>query len=125
MSDIMRAAADACPGDTPHSRATVAASERLTIPTDMRGKFCAFSAEGQDVFVRFGTATDLEVSATAVSTVDTEVLTAAATTPHIHVPAGTTVQIRLQRTWTKMAHISPSTGGYFRFGLAQGGFGAD
>jgi hypothetical protein len=125
MSDILRWASDACPGDVPHARATVSTSERLLIPDDMRGKFCTFTAEGTDVWIRFGTSDTLAVSRTAVSTVSSEVLTADTTAAHVHIPSGTTMSFRLQAGWTRLAHISTATSGYFRFGLAQGAFGAD
>lgn len=123
-SDILRRAADFTVG-VPHARNTVTTSERLSIPEDMRGQFCVFMAEGQDVWIRFGTAADLAVSRTARSTESSEALTADTTAAHLHVPKESMVSIRLQSGWTRMAHVSAATGGAFRFAPAQGGFGAD
>lgn len=122
-STIERMAADACLGADPHALATSATSRCLTIPAAMRGKFCVFQAEGSDVWIRFGTASDLAVSATAVSTVNDGALTAVATCAHVHIPAGVTLGFRLDPSWTRMADISADTSGYFRFGVAQGAFG--
>jgi hypothetical protein len=126
-SQLERMAADACPGDTPYCLATTATAngQRITIPAEMVGKFCWFGAQTLDVFIRFGTGS-LQVDATQVTTLSSEdVDVAGAKVPHLFVPAGSVVHWRLDAGWTKMCHISSGTSGFFRFGLAQGHFGAE
>lgn len=124
---LLEAALDACPGDNPYALATVATAAVIKIPDAMIGKFCSFAAETKDVWIRFGTADTVSVDTTAVSTVDgtTKALTVDGDEPHLYVPAGQEVQRRLDAGWTHFAHISAATGGYLRFGVCQGHYGAE
>jgi hypothetical protein len=125
MSDTINRMADDVAIGTPHSRATVTTHEVLTIPAEMVGKYCFFAAQTTDVFIRFGTDANVEASISAVSTVSATVLSAVATVAHLYVPAGSERHIRLKSAWTHMAHESADALGFFRFGLAQGQYGAD
>lgn len=120
MSQIERAAADACPSGDPYAVATVTSSTRYTIPDAMAGKFCWFQAVTSDVAVRFG-GSSVDVAISARSSVSTEALTAEGSEPHLYLVAGApAMSVRLDASWTKMAHISADTSGVFRFGPAQG-----
>lgn len=123
---LIGAATDAAPSGTPYERNTVTSAELLVIPSALRGKFVRFSAETSDVFIRFGTSDSVTVAASAVSTEDgSGNLTGAATTPHLHLPAGQSEQFRLRADWTHLAHISADTSGKLRLCLWQGAFGAE
>lgn len=124
---ILHVAADACPGDTPYCLPTTATAngQRITIPTEMRGQFCWFGAQGFDVWVRFGIAADtIQVDQTQDTTLTGEAVNVAgAKVPHLYIPAGAVIHWRLQVAWDKLVHISTGTTGKFRFGLATGGYG--
>ena len=117
-----RMADDNSPEEDFHALGTVTTGDGqlLTIPTDMRGAFCSFAAETEDVFVRFGTSDAVDVDETAVSAVNATVLTSHADTPQLYIPAGQERHIRVKASWTHMCHKSPATGGFFRFGLSTG-----
>lgn len=124
---LLNEAADACPGDNSYERQTVTSAEVCAIPSDMVGKFCRFSAETSDVWIRFGTSDAVTVDATQVSARDndTKELTPHAATAHLHIVAGTSEQFRLQGDWTHLAHISADTSGLLRFAVWQGAKGSD
>lgn len=124
-ADIRLLAADACPGDSAYQRPTTATAAVLEIPAAMRGKFVRFSAETSDVYIRFGTSVSVNVDNTADSTVASNALTEDTTTPHLHVVAGQSEQLRLQAAWTHFAHISADANGKLRFALWTGSNGAD
>ena len=117
-----RMADDNSPEEGFHALATTAAADgqRIEIPADMIGKFCAFAAETKDVWIRFEGAGTVDVDETAVSTVAAEVPTAVAKVPQVYIPAGTERHLRLKASWTHFAHISAATGGVLRFGLQTG-----
>lgn len=123
MSQIQIMEADVCPGDDAYALDTSTSSTRVEIPAEMRGKFCVFVAEDAAAHVRFGDAT-VTVDASARSTLDGEALTPDGDEPHISVPAGGEIHRRLQGGWTHLAFVAAEAGA-IRFGVAQGGFGAD
>lgn len=121
-STIERKAADVSPG-TPYSIPTVSTEDgqRIAIPEDMRGKFCAFAARTLDVAIRFGGA-DVEVDPAAASTVSEGAITVAgAKIPHLRLVAGAAPEhFRLRHEWTHFAHISSGTTGALDLGSWQG-----
>jgi hypothetical protein len=124
MSSVERMAADISYG-TPYARATVTAHEVIEIPSAERGKFWHFHAETSDVWIRFGTSASVEVDPSARSTLNTATLSASGKEAHLHVAAGATEPVRLDKAWTHFAHESADTSGVLRFGPAQGSFGAE
>ncbi len=117
MSSIERMAADLAPGNA-YQRPTTTTAERVEIPVEMIGAFAIFAAQTADAFIRFGGAT-VDVAAAADSSLESEELTAAATTAHLHVPAGQERRRRLRKSWTHFAHVGAASG-VLRFGAAQG-----
>lgn len=110
---------------TPHARATVTTAELLVIPSGWAGKYvkfasCAGSGAAVDIAIRFGDATAVPVIADR-SAIDVDgVLTADVNVPHTLVMAGTEQRLRLDPSWTHLAHISAATTGCLRFALATG-----
>lgn len=125
--DITREAAEVRPPIESgfHCRATVTSSERWAIPSAWRGHYVTFQAEGVAVFLLFGGAS-VAASASAVSTLSTEVLTAVATASllipangerHIYVPTtGEAAAI------THLAHIAAATTGFLRAYRSSGAY---
>lgn len=117
-------AATRIPG-TPHARTTVTTAELLEIPTEMLGNYCyfqaAFGSATIDVAIRFGTSAAMGAVAIADRDVlNTATLAADVNVPHILVVAGTTVEVRLDPSWTHLSHISAATTGTLRFGSLEG-----
>lgn len=101
-------------------RATVTTAEVWAIPAAWVGRFVRFDAETQDVYIRFGTADTVSVSASSTSSLASAVLTAAGTEPHLIVRAGTFVDERIDAQWTHLAHISDATDGLLAAALKSG-----
>ena len=124
-----RSAADLGYTGPAHALATVATTTRIAIPDDWDNRFVDFSAEGLDVWIRFGDG-GVEVDKADVSTVAAEALTEVDDTPHLHIPAGTTKPVLIRKgaamtavgetTQTHFAHISTGTTGYLRMVLSTG-----
>lgn len=124
MSKVIEQAHDMVPGTKPYQLATVttANGQRVQIPAEMKNAYCVFSAEGFDVWIRFGDGT-VQVIPTAAgdSALASEVLTEDAQTPHLHIPAGQERHRRLPGgLYTHFAHVSTAATGKFRFGRLNG-----
>ena len=119
-------AADFVPGDVAYQVPTTVTAEVIALPAAYLNRFWTFSAETQDVYIRFGGSyAGVDVDNTADSTVTggTGVLTEDTTTPHLHIPAGTEKSRRLPPSVTHFAHISAATGGKLRFAPTTGAAG--
>lgn len=96
---------------TRYARDTVTTAELLVVPVTHRNKIWIFQAEGQDVYIAFGTAA-VVASKTQRSAIDGSGNLTADGKETMHVPAGTSIE-RLVTT-THLSHISGATGGVLR-----------
>lgn len=122
MSTPERQAADYRLG-IPYALATVTSAERVALPSGLGpgDGHVWWSAEGEDVFVRFGD-DEVTVAADGVSTVtDGAITDAGDDVAHLHLVAGAApIMPKLPAGATHFAHISAATGGFLRFGEATG-----
>lgn len=95
-----------------YARDTVTTAELLVVPTAHRNKVWLLQAEGQDVYVAFGTDA-VVASKTQRSTKDGSGNLTADGKETMHIPSGTSIERLI--TTTHMSHISGATGGVFRF----------
>lgn len=121
----------------PYCRATVTSAEVVVIPDAWHGRVVDFCAEGSDVWIRFGDS-GVSVNRTATGGASSPVVLAEnaspGTTPHLHIPAGTTRPVFIRKgatmtaagevTQTHFAHISANTTGFLRMTDSTGNGGS-
>lgn len=111
---------------TPHSRASDTTAEVLAIPTDWIGRFVMLHADAGSgasvaIAVRFGTSASMTVPVIATHSGGTPpALTADDAVPHVVLKADERIRVRLDPSWTHLAHIAGATTGRLRFALASG-----
>lgn len=104
-----------------YQRANVATAEACICPTAWLGKFVEFSAQGADVYIRFGTSGSVTVDFTTASArTGTTVLAATTSGPHLIIPAGQSKHERVPSTCTHFAHIASAASGSI-FGVLSTG----
>jgi hypothetical protein len=99
---------------------TTANGQLIALPAGWAGKYVDFTAIGQDVFIRFGTDTSVQVATTATTVGGAGALTHTGKEPHLPIPAGTTRPERIGSTITHFAHVSGATGGKLYVSLSTG-----
>lgn len=121
-STIERNAADVQRAGDVFIRSHVASAEVNKTPTAWLGQYVEFCAMGADLYIRFGTADTVTVDFTTASALDggTKVLTAAASGPHLIVPAGTSKHERIKKTMLYFAHIASAASGRWTATLSVG-----
>lgn len=115
-----------------HALATVttANGQLVAIPSAWDNQYVDFTAEGVDVWIRFGDS-GVQVDRTGVTTMSGAALqTENAKAAHLYIPAGTTRSVLIRKdatmtasgetTLTHFAHISTATSGYLRMTVSTG-----
>lgn len=113
LSSLEQKSLDVAPPRTVYVKATIATSQRITIPAALIGKFVTFQAETSAVFIKFGTGA-VTVSATAPSTGSPPAIAADATSG-ARIGPGEKLEVKLSSTDTDFAHISADANGFLRF----------
>lgn len=119
--EAIRKAADATMNLNQYALTTSVAGEVVKIPADCIGNFMDFQAEGEAVYVRFGTDENMDVpDLTAVSTLDGDLLPSAVTGGCYFIPADCTIGPRVPNGATHFAHRSAAATGILRFSNSTG-----
>lgn len=120
-AEVVRRAADATMNLTQYALQTSIAGEVVKIPTDCLDNFMDFQAEGEAVYVRFGTSASMDVpDLTALSTLDGSLNPSAVTGGCYFIPADCSIGPRVPHGATHFAHRSAAATGILRFSNSTG-----